>query len=347
MTTSYCVAVLGATGMVGQAIMDILAERQFPVSRLKPLASQRTAGQTITFNGQPVVVEEATPEAFEGVDIVLSSAGAAISEKLVPEAVKRGAVVVDNTSFYRMHDDVPLVVVGVNDADVKQHTGIIANPNCSTSQLVPVLKQLHEAAGLKRVVVSTYQSVSGAGKDAMDELHGKTGEYLNSPTHTEGDYQVFAKPMAFNVLPHIDVFLDNGYTKEEWKVVIESRKMLHLPDLAITCTAVRVPVLIGHSEAVTVTLNKRLTVEQAADILSQHPEIEVSRDPKTYHTPREIAGLDPVYVSRLRVDSSDPTGHTLSMWVVADNLRIGAALNTVKIAETLVKLNCVKPQPVA
>lgn len=347
MTASYCVAVLGATGMVGQAIMDILAERQFPVSQLKPLASQRTAGQTISFNGQTVVVEEATPEAFEGVDIVLSSAGAAISEKLVPEAVKRGAVVVDNTSFYRMHDDVPLVVVGVNDADVKQHTGIIANPNCSTSQLVPVLKQLHEAAGLKRVIVSTYQSVSGAGKEAMDELQNKSQEYLTSPTHTEGDYQVFAKPMAFNVLPHIDVFLDNGYTKEEWKVVIESRKMLHLPDLAITCTAVRVPVLIGHSEAVTVTLDKPLTVEQAADILSQHPEIVVARDPKTYHTPREVAGLDPVYVSRLRVDSSDPTGHTLSMWVVADNLRIGAALNTVKIAETLVKLNCVKPQPVA
>jgi aspartate-semialdehyde dehydrogenase len=261
--TAYTVAVLGATGMVGQKIMAILEERRFPVKTLKPLASRRTAGETILFNGQSIQVEEATPNAFTGIDLVLASAGASVSEYLVPEAVKRGAVVVDNTSHFRLHPQVPLVVAGVNHDDLLAQYGIIANPNCSTSQLMPVLKVLHQLGGLKRVIVSTYQSASGAGKDAMDELCQTTADIVQSQFSKKASHAVFSRPLAFNVIPQIDVFLEDGYTKEEFKLIAETRKILHLPDLLITATAVRVPVFIGHSEAVTVDLERHVSPEAA------------------------------------------------------------------------------------
>ncbi|MBK8190577.1 MAG: aspartate-semialdehyde dehydrogenase [Vampirovibrionales bacterium] len=338
--SGYTVAVLGATGLVGSRLLAILEERQFPIKRLKPLASQRSAGESIRFRGEPVEVLLAEPEAFEGVDIVLASAGASISARLAPEAVKRGAVVVDNTSQFRMEEGVPLVVAGVNDDDLRAHKGIIANPNCSTSQLMPVLKALHDAAGLTRVIVSTYQSVSGAGKEAIDELRAVTAEQLAAPDGAAvSRHEVFARCMAFNLIPHIDVFLTegplSGYTKEEAKVVWETRKILHLPSLPVTCTAVRAPVMVGHSESVTLEFERPLSPEAARDILKSTPDVIVADGPADYHTPQETAGTDPVYVSRIRPDSSNPE-RGLNLWVVADNLRIGAALNAVRIAEQLI-----------
>jgi aspartate-semialdehyde dehydrogenase len=336
----YTVAVLGATGLVGQKILEILEERNFPVKMLKPLASSRTAGETIVFQGKSYQVEEAKPESFEGVDIVLASAGASISEKLVPEAVKRGAVVIDNTSFFRLHDDVPLVVAGCNDDDLKWHQGIIANPNCSTAQLIPVFKKLHELGGLKRVVVSTYQSASGAGKEAIDELLETTKRLAQSDFKAAPHHQVFSRPLAFNLIAQIDVFMPDGYTKEEFKVIAESRKILHLPDLKITATAVRVPVLIGHSEAVTIDFEHPISPEEAISALKTVPEIKVLEKPEDFPTPKDAEGIDPVLVGRIRRDTSNPeTG--LNLWVVADNLRIGAALNAVKIAEKLHSMNLV------
>lgn len=335
----YTVAILGATGRVGQELLKILEQRNFPVKELKPLASARSKNGTIEFRGQAIAVQEAVPDAFNGVDIVLSSAGAEISKILVPEAVKRGAVVIDNTSFYRMQADVPLVVPEVNAHALKKHQGIIANPNCSTAQLMPVLKPLHDAAGLKRVIVSTYQSVSGAGKEAMDELEQQTRAIMN-----EQGYQakVFQKQISFNLIPHIDKFLDNGYTKEEMKVIEETRKILELPSLPITCTAVRVPVMISHSESVTVDLEKPLSPAQAREILSASPAVEIWDDPDNniYPTPLEACGEDPVYVGRIRSDTSSANG--LNLWVVADNLRIGAALNAIRIAEHLIANNLLK-----
>lgn len=339
----YTVAVLGATGLVGKKILDILEQRNFPVKNLRPLASSRTAGETILFQGKPYQVEEAKPESFEGVDIVLSSAGASVSEKLVPEAVKRGAVVVDNTSYFRLFEDVPLVVVGVNDEDLRQHQGIIANPNCSTSQLMPVLQKLHALGGLKRVIVSTYQSASGAGKEAIDELCQVTQEVLQADFKTRGAHTVFQRPLAFNVIPQIDKFLEDGYTKEEFKVIAESRKMLHLPDLRITATAVRVPVLVGHSESVTIDFERPVSPEEAIACLKTHPDIQVLDRPEDFPTPQDAEGIDPVLVGRIRRDTSNPeTG--LNLWVVADNLRIGAALNTVRIAERLHEMGLIAAQ---
>lgn len=338
----YTVAVLGATGLVGKKIIEILEARKFPVKTLKPLASSRTAGEYISFNGQQWLVEEACPEAFEGVDIVLASAGGSISAKLAPEAVKRGAVVVDNTSEFRMTEGVPLVVAGVNDHALEHHPGIIANPNCSTSQLMPVLKALHEAAGLERVVVSTYQSASGAGKDAMDELCQTMKETLDSGLAQKPGHKIFSRPLALNVIPQIDVFMPDGYTKEEWKVIVETRKILSLPDLKITCTAVRVPVLVGHSESVTIDFARPITPQHAAEVLRQVPDVTVFENQADFPTPQDAEGIDPVLVGRIREDSSNP-GRGLNMWVVADNLRIGAALNTVKIAEVLVEKGWLKP----
>jgi aspartate-semialdehyde dehydrogenase len=335
----YVVAVLGATGLVGSHLMKILEERNFPVKTLIPLASARSAGEFVVFKGQKVEVQLATPEAFKGVDIVLASAGASISERLVPHAIQAGAVVVDNTSFYRMHPQVPLVVAGVNDEDLKNHPGVIANPNCSTAQIMPVFKALHQAAVLKRVIVSTYQSVSGAGKEAMDELHSASQAYLEKPIISAP--QAFKRPITFNLIPHIDVFLDNGYTKEEMKVIEETRKILHLPDLAITATAVRVPVMIGHSESVTLEFEKPITPQEATAILGKTEHVVVALHDEDYHTPLETAGTDPVYVSRIRKDTSNPE-RGLNMWVVADNLRIGAALNAIRIAESLVKQDLVR-----
>ncbi len=345
------VAVLGATGLVGSHLIRILEERNFPVRTLKPLASERSVGGHVTFKGESIPVELACPEAFEGVDIVLASAGGSVSETLVPEAVKRGCVVIDNTSCFRMKPDVPLVVAGVNDDDVERHQGIIANPNCSTAQLMSVLKALHEAAGLKRVVVSTYQSVSGAGKAGMDELRNTTRQSVNDETVAEP--KAFQRPIAFNLIPHIDVFLENdpvygkdldGYTKEEAKLICETRKILHLPDLKMTATAVRVPVMIGHSESVTVDLERALSPQKAERLLAKTPDVVVGDGVMDYHTPAETAGTDPVYVSRIRRDSSN-MGQGLNLWVVSDNLRIGAALNAVRIAEVLVQRERLKPLP--
>lgn len=338
----YTVAVLGATGLVGKKIIEILEARKFPVKCLKPLASSRTAGEYVKFNGQDWLVEEACPEAFEGVDIVLASAGGSVSAKLAPEAVKRGAVVVDNTSEFRMTEGVPLVVAGVNDEALEHHPGIIANPNCSTSQLMPVLKALHQAAGLERVVVSTYQSASGAGKEAMEELCQTMKETLDSDLAQKPRHQIFSRPLALNVIPQIDVFMPDGYTKEEWKVIVETRKILSLPDLKITCTAVRVPVLVGHSESVTVDCVRPITPQQAAQALRQVPDITVLENQAEFPTPQDAEGIDPVLVGRIRQDTSNPE-RGLNLWVVADNLRIGAALNTVKIAEVLIEKGWLKP----
>ncbi|MDD3013758.1 MAG: aspartate-semialdehyde dehydrogenase [Candidatus Gastranaerophilales bacterium] len=334
------IAVLGATGVVGNHILSILEERNFQFNSIKFLASAKSAGKEIKFKGNTYFIEEAKPESFEGVDIVLSSAGAATSKALAHEAVKRGAVVVDNTSLFRMEKDVPLVIAGVNDEDIRKHNGIIANPNCSTSQLMLVLKPLHDAAKIKKLVVSTYQSVSGAGKAAIDELTDSSKAVLNNQ---EFENKVFKKNIAFNLIPQIDVFMDNGYTKEEMKLVNETKKILHLPEeTPISATAVRVPVVISHSEAVNVEFEKPITPDEARKILSEAYGVVVEDNPTNFEfpTPREAAGKDPVYVGRIRKDLASENG--IVMWVVADNLRIGAALNTVRIAEKLVEMGLIK-----
>lgn len=344
----YVVAVLGATGLVGAHLIGILEERNFPVKRLKPLASEKSAGSKINFKDEEVTVELACPEAFDGVDIVLASAGGSVSQRLAPEAVKRGAVVIDNTSCFRLTEGVPLVVGGVNDDDIQHHQGIIANPNCSTAQLMPVFKALDDKAGLKRVIISTYQSVSGSGKDGMDELYNTCREFFQKADGWTPDMtanKTFSRPIAFNLIPQIDVFMtegdEAGYTREETKLIHETRKILHRPELPITATAVRVPVMVGHSEAVTLEFDREISPTEAAAILKDVPDVIVADSPEAFHTPLEVTGLDPVYVSRIRRDTSNPkTG--LNMWVVADNLRIGAALNAVRIAESLVNNNWLK-----
>lgn len=327
-------AILGATGRVGQELLKVLEERNFPVKELRLLASARSRDASMSFKGKQYPVQEVSAEAFAGIDVVLASAGAEISEKWSPIAVEHGAVVIDNSNAFRMDPAVPLVVPEVNGHALKQHKGIIANPNCSTSQLVPVLKALHEAAGLKRVIISTYQSVSGAGKEAMDELETQTRGLLAGQPPTPAAFQ---RQIAFNLLPHIDKFVDDGYTKEEVKMINETRKILELPNLKITATCVRVPVMIGHSESITVDLDKKLTVSQAREVLSKSPIVEVWDKPEDAHypTPIDAAGRDPVYVGRIRPDTSSDTG--LNLWIVADNLRIGAALNAVRIAEYLLE----------
>jgi aspartate-semialdehyde dehydrogenase len=347
-TKSYTVAILGATGLVGGKIIEILQERAFPITELRPLASERSLGSSIMFNQKAWPVQLAEQQAFEGVDIVLASAGAMVSQSLVPCAVKQGAIVIDNTSFYRMHADVPLVVAGVNDADLAGHKGIIANPNCSTAQLMPVLKSLHALGGLKRIVVSTYQSVSGAGKKGLDELRASTQAHLNSTVHTPCTFQ---RPIGFNLIPHIDQFLSDpddpiwgeacGYTKEEAKLIVETRKILHLPQLAISATAVRVPVQVGHSESVAIEFERPVSPQSAIDALRHTPDVVVAEATNDYHTPLEGQDTDPVYVSRIRPDLAAPAGMGLCLWVVSDNLRIGAALNAVRLAESLINLGLV------
>ena len=326
-------AILGATGNVGRMFLQILEERGFPISNLKLLASEKSAGKKIKFGGKEYTVEFATKDSFNDIDLVLASAGGSVSKELAPYAVKASAVVIDNSSAYRMDADVPLVIAGINNHALKNHKGIIANPNCTTAQLIPPLKALHDLAGLKRVIVSTYQSVSGAGKAAMDELYEQSKEYL-----IKGSYKskTTNRKFAFNVVPHIDIFGEDGYTKEETKVINESRKILDLPDLKITCTAARVPVFVGHSESVNVELEKSVTREEIIKALQAMPLIEIIDNPgDSYPMPIDIAGKDPVYVGRIREDKSNP--NTFNLWVVADNLRIGAALNAVKIAEAVVK----------
>ena len=337
------VAILGATGRVGQELLKVLEERNFPIGELRLLASARSKDMTVAFKGKDYPVQEPSAEAFKGIDIVLASVSAELSQKLAPAAVEQGAVVIDNSNAFRMDPKVPLVVPEVNGHALKKHNGIIANPNCSTAQLVPVLKVLHELAGLKRVIVSTYQSVSGAGKEAMDELENQTRAIMNDQDYSPS---VFQRQIAFNLIPHIDKFLDNGYTKEEIKVIQETQKILELPNLPVTCTAVRVPVSISHSESITVDLERAVSPNQAREALANSPIIEVWDQPEQgiYPTPIDAAGKDPVYVGRIRRDTSSETG--LNLWVVADNLRIGAALNAVRIAEYLVEHKLLR-QPVA
>lgn len=333
------IAILGATGVVGQKIKDILEERNFQFSSIKFLASAKSAGKPIEFKGKTYKVEEATPEAFDGVNIVLSSAGASTSKALVEEITKRGAVMVDNTSAFRMDEGTPLVIVGVNDDDIKTHKGVIANPNCSTSQLMLALKPLHDYATIKRLIVSTYQAVSGAGKAAIDELRANTEAVLKGE---EFENKVFDKQIAFNVIPRIDVFSDDDYTKEELKVVNETKKIMHLPlNTPISCTAIRIPVYIGHSESVSIEFEKEITPQKAREILDTAFGVEVIDNPAQfkYPTPAFAEGKDPVYVGRIRKELAFDNG--LAMWVVADNLRIGAALNTVRIAEKLVEMNLI------
>lgn len=330
------IAVLGATGVVGREILNILIENEVPYSDIKFLASAKSAGKEIEFKGKKHTIIEATPEAFEGVNIVLASAGGTTSKNLAKEAVKRGAVYIDNSSAFRMEADVPLVIAGVNHDDLKQHKGIVANPNCSTSQLMLVLKPLHDYAKIKRLVVSTYQAVSGAGIAAITEL----GENTIAANKGESfENKVFKKPIAYNVIPQIDVFCENGYTKEEMKVVEETKKILHLDkETPITCTAVRVPVFNGHSEAVTIEFEKEITPEKTRELLENAWGVEVVDNPAEfeYPTPEMASGKNPVYVGRIRKDLA--FDNAISLWCVADNLRIGAALNTVRIAEKVIEM---------
>ncbi|QDH14940.1 aspartate-semialdehyde dehydrogenase [Oecophyllibacter saccharovorans] len=337
----YKVAVAGATGAVGREILRILAERNFPADEVVALASSRSVGREVSFGEDKVLkVQNLETFDFKGCDIALFSPGAEVSAKYAPKAARERCVVVDNTSHFRMEPGVPLVVPEVNaDAVYKARRGIIANPNCSTAQLVVALKPLHELFQIKRVVVSTYQAVSGAGKDGMDELFAQT---KGSFVHDSPDIAQFTKQIAFNVIPHIDRFLEDGSTKEEWKMAVETRKILD-PDIRVLATCVRVPVFIGHSEAVSIECEKPVDLEKAWEALRRAPGVVVQdkREDGGYVTPIESVGEDPVYVSRLRVDPS--VEHGLAFWCVADNLRKGAALNTVQIAECLAERNLLGP----
>jgi aspartate-semialdehyde dehydrogenase len=333
---AYKVAVVGATGNVGREMLGILAERDFPVSEVHAVASVRTAGTEVSFGEDDVLkVQDLEKFDFKGIDIALFSPGAKVSAVHGPRAAKAGAVVIDNTSYFRMDKDVPLVVPEVNPQAIAQYTkkGIIANPNCSTIQMVVALKPLHDLAKIKRIVVSTYQSVSGAGRAAMDELFTQTrGIYVNDAAKPE----LFTKQIAFNVIPHIDIFMDDGSTKEEWKMVVETKKILD-PEIAVTATCVRVPVFIGHAEAVNIECERPIDENAARKALQNAEGIVVldHRADEGYVTPEEVAGEDPVYVSRIRKDPTVTNG--LNLWVVADNLRKGAALNAVQIAEVLAR----------
>ena len=333
---TFNVAVVGATGNVGREIINILEERNFPVKDIHLLASNRSAGSTLLYRGQDEVVRDLAEFDFSRADIALFSPGAKVSSVYAPKAAAAGCVVVDNTSFFRMDPDVPLVVPEVNPQAIAEYTKkrIIANPNCSTIQMVMVLKPIHDAAVIQRVVVSTYQAVSGAGKDAMDELFEQTRAIFATTLNVQP--KIFPKEISFNLIPQIDVFLENGYTKEEMKMVNETRKILD-PAIRLTATAVRVPVFNCHSESVSIETEKPLTPAQAREILSGFPGIEVIDDPSRLHymTPREAAGKDATYVSRIRTDESVKNG--LNLWIVSDNLRKGAALNAVQIAEVLIR----------
>lgn len=338
------IAVLGATGVVGREIVKILDELKVEYNEIKFLSSAKSAGSKLDFQGKTYTVEEAKPESFDGVNIVIASAGANVSKKFAPEIVKRGGVLIDNSSAFRMEKDVPLVIAYVNDEDLKNHKGIIANPNCSTSQLMLVLKPLHEKAKIKRLIVSTYQAVSGAGLAAINELTADTKANLNGEKFNN---VCFKKPISFNVIPQIDVFCDNAYTKEEMKVVNETKKILHLdPQTPISCTAVRVPVYNGHSEAVDIEFEENVTPDEVREILKNTYGVKVIDNPENYEYPttRDATGVDPVFVGRIRKNLAFENGITL--WCVADNLRIGAALNAVRICKKIIEMDLLTYQPV-
>jgi aspartate-semialdehyde dehydrogenase len=332
---TYCVAVVGATGAVGKEMISVLEERAFPVSELIPLASYRTAGTEVSFCGQSITVKELKKDSFEGIDLALFSAGASVSQEFAPCAVQAGTVVVDNSSAFRMDPEVPLIVPEVNPEAMKSHKGIIANPNCSTIQMVVVLKPIHDRARIKRIVAATYQAVSGTGKEAMDELFEQSKMIFHFQKN-EIQPKVYPHQIAFNCLPHIDVFLENGYTKEEMKMVNETKKIMGDDSIQVTTTTVRVPVFIGHSEAVNIEMEQELSPEECRKILQDSPGIVIVDDPSQniYPLPINAAGEDPVFVGRIRKDET--VLHGLNLWIVADNLRKGAALNAVQIAEVLI-----------
>ena len=331
------IAILGATGVVGREITKIIEELDIQYNSIKFLSSAKSAGTKLTFKNNEYTLEEATPESFDNINIVIASAGGFVSQKFAPEIVKRGGVLIDNSSAFRMEENVPLVIAGVNDEDLKNHQGIIANPNCSTSQLMLALEPLNKKFGIKRLIVSTYQSVSGAGLAAINELKADTEANLNGEPF---ENKCFKKPISFNVIPQIDIFCENGYTKEEMKVVKETKKILHLSEnTPISCTAARVPVFIGHSEAVDVEFEKTTSPEEVRSILETSYGIEVIDTPDNfeYPTTRDAAGVNPVFVGRIRKNLAFDNG--ISFWCVADNLRIGAALNTVRICQKLIEMN--------
>src|SRR5699024_6398650 len=342
----YRVAIVGATGAVGQNIIKYLEEKPFDIEELKLFSSARSAGTKIEVNGEEITVQEAAADVFDGIDIAFFSAGGAVSEKLAPAAVKSGAIVIDNTSFYRMDDDVPLIVPEVNEADLKNHKGIIANPNCSTIQMVVALKPIQEKYGINRVIVSTYQAVSGAGLAAEDELKKQAEQFLNGEEMEANILPAGADkkhyPIAFNALPQIDLFEENGYTKEEMKMINETKKIMNEPDLQVAATCVRLPVFSSHSESLFVETNTEgVSVAQFKDTIAQGEGIILEDDPstQTYPTPLEAQEKKGVFVGRIRQDLDDPKG--FHMWVVSDNLVKGAAWNTVQIAQSLVKNNLV------
>ncbi len=333
---SYAVAVVGATGAVGNEMIKILEERQFPIMKLTLLASERSIGKEIAFCGKNLPVEILTENSFNGIDIGLFSAGGSISEKYAPIAAAAGCVVVDNTSAFRMDPEVPLVVPEVNPEAIALYKkrGIIANPNCSTIQMVVALKPIHDAVRIKRVVVSTYQAVSGTGKKAIEELSLQTKALMNC---REPEVKVYPHRIAFNCLPHIDVFLENGYTKEEMKMINETKKIMNDPSIAVTATTVRVPVFYAHSESINIETEKKITADEVRKLLSMAPGIRVVDNPREKQYPLAIdaAGRDETLVGRIREDESIPNG--INMWVVSDNIRKGAALNAVQIAEILIR----------
>ncbi|MBI2328327.1 MAG: aspartate-semialdehyde dehydrogenase [Chloroflexi bacterium] len=336
----YRVAIVGATGLVGQEFIKTLEQRDFPVESISLLASDRSDGKRLFVSHQEIEVKETLPESFKGIDIALFSAGADISRHFSPIAAQSGAVVIDNSAAFRMEPHVPLVVPEVNPEDIKRHKGIIANPNCSTIQMVVALYPLHRVNPIKRIIVDTYQAVSGTGKAAVEELTLQAKQVLEGQNTVP---HVYPHQIAFNILPEIDVFLDNGYTKEEWKMVEETRKIMHANDIAISATCVRVPVFTGHSEAVHIEFSRPMSPDEARRILTQAPGVKLLDDPviSLYPQPWAAAGTDEVFVGRIRQDASHPRG--LAMWVVADNVRKGAALNAIQIAEEMIKREWLHP----
>ena len=338
----FHVAIVGATGLVGGEFLKVLEQRNFPIDDLRLYASERSTGRKLSFMGQELEVAETTEDSFRGVDIALFSAGADISHRFSPIAAQAGAVVIDNSSAFRMDPKVPLVVPEVNPQDISLHSGILANPNCSTIQMVVALNPLHQVSPIKRILVSTYQAVSGTGAAAVEELRQQTAQIMEGKEEKIAP-QAYPHQIAFNVLPFVEGFMENDYTTEEWKLVQETRKIMHDPDLPISATCVRVPVYIGHGEAVNVEFGQPMSPQDAREILSRAPGVKVLDNPSNdlYPLPIWSAGTDDVFVGRIRQDISHPNG--LAMWVVADNLRKGAALNAVQIAEVVVKEKALSP----
>lgn len=349
MSTQYRVAVVGATGAVGTKMIEMLEQTSLPLAEVKLLASKRSAGKTLTFKGQELVVEELVPESFEGIDLALFSAGGGISKKFAPEAVKRGAVVVDNTSYFRMDPEVPLVVPEVNKEALHQHKGIIANPNCSTIQMMVALEPIRQAAGLDRIIVSTYQAVSGAGAQAMEELKRETLSYLDGTPANELNPEILPSggdkkhyPISFNALPQIDVFAEDDYTYEEWKMINETHKIMDDQGIKVAATCVRIPVFSGHSESVYIETKEKTDVAAIKALLEKAPGVVLEDDPSNQIYPQALnsIGKKETFVGRIRRDLDVENG--FHMWVVSDNLLKGAAWNSVQIAETLHEMDLLR-----